>query len=99
VIQMDVTAILRKGRPHRLAEELITSGLVDLFASDTHVDRRSLAIARDWLGDVTTEDNVRLLTFENARRLLADEPTMPVFPIALKQSMVRRLGELVFGRS
>lgn len=99
VIQMDVTAILRKGRPHRLAEELITSGLVDLFASDTHVDRRSLAIARDWLGDVTTEDNVRLLTFENARRLLADEPTMPVFPITLKQSMIRRLGELVFGRS
>jgi protein-tyrosine phosphatase len=99
VIQMDVTAILRRGRPHKLAEELIANGLIDLFASDTHVDRRSLAIAREWLTDVTTADNIRLLTFENARRLLADEPTAPVWPIVLRQSMVRRLGELVFGRT
>ena len=99
VIQMDVTAILRRGGPHGLAEELITNGLVDLFASDTHVDRRTLAIARDWLAGVTTEANVRLLTFENARRLLADEPMMPVWPIQLRRGMVRRLGEMVFGKS
>jgi protein-tyrosine phosphatase len=99
VIQMGVTAILPRGGPHRLAEELITNGLVDVFASDTHVDRRTLAIARDWLSGVTTEDNVRLLTFENARRLLSDEPTIPIRPIRLRRSMVRRLGEMVFGKS
>jgi protein-tyrosine phosphatase len=99
VIQMGVTAILPRGGPHRLAEELITNGLVDVFASDTHVDRRTLAMARDWLSGVTTEDNVRLLTFENARRLLADEPTIPIRPIRLRRSMVRRLGEMVFGKS
>jgi protein-tyrosine phosphatase len=99
VIQMDVTAILRRGRPHRLAEELMRRGLVDLFASDTHVDRRTLAIARDWLGQVTTPENVRLLTFENARRLLADEPLAPVWPITVHRSMVQRLSALVFGRS
>jgi protein-tyrosine phosphatase len=96
---MGVTAILPRGGPHRLAEELITNGLVDVFASDTHVDRRTLAIARDWLSGVTTEDNVRLLTFENARRLLSDEPTIPIRPIRLRRSMVRRLGEMVFGKS
>ena len=74
-------------------------GLVDLFASDTHVDRRTLAIARDWLGQVTTPENVRLLTFENARRLLADEPLAPVWPITVRRSMVQRLSALVFGRS
>jgi protein-tyrosine phosphatase len=99
VIQMGVTAILPRGGPHGLAEELITNGLVDVFASDTHVDRRTLAIARDWLSGVTTEDNVRLLTFENARRLLSDEPTIPIRPIRLRRSMVRRLGEMVFGKS
>jgi protein-tyrosine phosphatase len=99
VIQMDVTAILRRGGPHRLAEELLTKGLVDLFASDTHVDRRTLAIARDWLSGVTSVENVHLLTVENARRLLADEPTIPVWPIQPRRSMVRRLGELVFGKS
>ena len=98
VIQMDVTAILGRGRPHTLAEELITHGMVDLFASDTHADRRSLAIARRWLSDAATEDCVHLLTVENARRLLADEPTMPVPPIPLRPGMVRRLGELVFGK-
>jgi hypothetical protein len=56
-------------------------------------------MARDWLSGVTTEDNVRLLTFENARRLLADEPTIPIRPIRLRRSMVRRLGEMVFGKS
>jgi protein-tyrosine phosphatase len=99
VIQMDVTAILPRGGPHRLAAELIANGLVDVFASDTHVDRRTLAIARDWLADHTTEDNVRLLTFENARRLLADEPTIPIRPIRLRRSIVRRFGEMVFGKS
>jgi protein-tyrosine phosphatase len=99
VIQMGVTAILPRGGPHRLAEELITNGLVDVFASDTHGDHRTLAMARDWLSGVTTEDNVRLLTFENARRLLADEPTIPIRPIRLRRSMVRRLGEMVFGKS
>jgi len=99
VIQMGVTAILPRGGPHRLAEELIANGLVDVFASDTHGDHRTLAMARDWLSGVTTEDNVRLLTFENARRLLADEPTIPIRPIRLRRSMVRRLGEMVFGKS
>jgi protein-tyrosine phosphatase len=99
VIQMDVTAILRRGRPHRLAEELLAGGLIDLFASDTHVDRRTLAIARAWLTDVTSEENVRLLTYENARRLLADEPTIAVRPIHIRQTMVQRLGEMVFGKS
>lgn len=99
VIQMDVTAILRRGRARRLADELLAKGFVDLFASDTHVDRRTLTIARDWLGQVTPAENVRLLTFENARRLLADEPLAPVWPITIHRSMVQRLGALVFGRS
>ena len=99
VIQMGVTAILPRNGPRHLAKELLANGLVDLFASDTHADRRTLAMARDWLADVTPEANVRLLTAENARRLLADETTIPVSPIHLRRSMVRRIGELVFGRS
>ncbi len=99
VIQMDVTALLRRGRARRLVDDLMSNGLVDLFASDTHVDRRTLRIARDWLGQVTTEENVRLLTYENARRLLADEPLAKVQPIAVPRSMAQRLGSLVFGRS
>ncbi len=98
VIQMDVTAILRRGKARRLADDLMAGGLVDLFASDTHVDRRTLSTVRTWLGEVTTEENARLLTYENARRLLADEPIAKVWPIKVPRSMVQRLGALVFGR-
>jgi protein-tyrosine phosphatase len=99
VIQMDVTAILRRGRLARFVEDLLAAGLIDLFASDTHADRRTLATARAWLTDVTTAENVDLLIFENARRLLASEPTMAVWPIQVRRSMVRRLGQFMFGKS
>jgi protein-tyrosine phosphatase len=97
VIQMDVTAILGPRRMHRLAEELLARGMVDLFASDTHVDQRTLKTARTWLEEVTTAETAKLLTYENPRRLLADDDVLPVPPIKLHLDMIRRLRELVLG--
>lgn len=97
VIQMDVTAILGPRRMHRFAEELLARGMVDLFASDTHVDQRTLKTARRWLEEVTTKETANLLTYENARRLLADDDVLPVPPIKLHLDMIRRLRELVLG--
>ena len=97
VIQMDVTAILGPKRMHRFGEELLARGLVDLFASDTHVDKRSLAAAQQWLTEVADADTANLLTRENPRRLLEDQDVMPVPPIKLHLGMIRRLRELVLG--
>lgn len=97
VIQMDVTAILGPRRMHRFAEELLARGMVDLFASDTHVDQRTLKTARQWLEEVTTKETANLLTYENPRRLLADDDVLPVPPIKLHLDMIRRLRELVLG--
>jgi protein-tyrosine phosphatase len=97
VIQMDVTAILGPKRIHRFGEELLARGLVDLFASDTHVDKRSLAAARQWLTEVADSDVANLLTGDNPRRLLDDQDVMPVPPIKLQLGMIRRLRELVLG--
>jgi len=97
VIQMDVTAILGAKRMHRFGEELLARGLVDLFASDTNVDRRSLAAARQWLTEVGDGDVANLLTRDNPRRLLEDQDVMPVPPIKLQLGMIRRLRELVLG--
>jgi len=97
VIQMDVTAILGPKRMHRFGEELLGRGLVDLFASDTHVDKRSLAAARQWLAEVADPDVANLLTRDNPRRLLDDQDVMPVPPIKLQLGMIRRLRELVLG--
>ena len=74
-----------------------SSGLVDLFASDTHVDKRSLFAARQWLTEVADSDVANLLTRDNPRRLLDDQDVMPVPPIKLQLGMIRRLRELVLG--
>lgn len=97
VIQMDVTAILGARRMHRFGEELLARGLVDLFASDTHVDKRTLAAANQWLTEVADADVANLLTRDNPRRLLEDQDVMPVPPIKLQLGMIRRLRELVLG--
>jgi len=97
VIQMDVTAILGPKRMHRFGEELLARGLVDCFASDTHVDKRSLSAARQWLAEVADADVANLLTRDNPRRLLEDQDVMPVPPIKLQLGMIRRLRELVLG--
>jgi protein-tyrosine phosphatase len=97
VIQMDVTAILGPKRMHRFGEELLARGLVDLFASDTHVDKRSLGAARQWLIEVADAEVANLLTRDNPRRLLEDQEVIPVPPIKLQLGMIRRLRELVLG--
>jgi hypothetical protein len=70
---------------------------VDLFASDTHVDKRTLAAANQWLTEVADADVANLLTRDNPRRLLEDQDVMPVPPIKLQLGMIRRLRELVLG--
>jgi protein-tyrosine phosphatase len=99
VMQMDVPSIFGSRRLSGFAEDLLAEGLVDLFASDTHVDTRSLGFAKEWLGEVAPAESVDLLTRENARRILANEPTLPVPPIKLNRGMFQRLRELVLGRS
>jgi protein-tyrosine phosphatase len=98
LIQMDVTAILGSRRIGRLAEQLLAEGMVDCFASDTHVDNRSLAAARQWVGEVASEDTARLMTHDNARRILNGEEPQPVPAIELRKGMLERLRELVFRR-
>jgi protein-tyrosine phosphatase len=96
-IQVDVP-IFGSARLNGFAEEMLSEGLVDVFASDTHVDARSLALVRTWLTEVSDEETVTLLTSENARRLLADEETVQVPPIRLKRGMFQRLRERVLHR-
>lgn len=99
LIQMDVTAIASARGVSGFTEVLLAEGMVDVFASDTHADKRSLKTARDWLTAVASPDVARLMTRENARRLLASEPTDAVPPITIKRGALDHLRELVFGRA
>jgi len=94
VIQMDAIMLFGKSPMSMLARELVGEGVVDCMASDNHADRRSLAAARDWVTEIAGEDQATLLTHENPRRILADEPTLPVAPLPRRRGMAERLREL-----
>jgi protein-tyrosine phosphatase len=98
VTQVDGLALAAGGPMGRLARALLEEGLADLLASDNHGDTRSLANARLWLEELGVRDQAQLLTSVNARRLLADERPIPVGPVRLHQSLIRRLSGLLKGR-
>ena len=94
VIQMDAVMLFGKSPLSVLARDLVTEGLVDCMASDNHGDRRSLAAAREWIVENAGDEHATLLTHENARRVLADEPTLPVAPLERRRGMGERLRAL-----
>lgn len=98
VIQMDTAGLLGKGRIAKVSRELLENGLVDLFASDNHGDRRTLATARDWLLEVSSPEHADLLTRGNARRLLDNQTLVPIPPLPPDPGLFARFREMILGR-
>jgi protein-tyrosine phosphatase len=95
VIQMDVSSLAGRGTIAATSRALLAEGLVDLFSSDNHGDSRSLASAREWLLQNGTPAHAELMTETNARRLLADEPVLPVPPLRRAGGVLSRLGGIL----
>lgn len=95
VIQMDVQSLAGRGTIAATARALLAEGFVDCFSSDNHGDSRSLASARDWLLAEGTPVHVDLLTRTNARRVLDDQPPLPVPPLRGSTGMLSRIGQLL----
>lgn len=91
VIQGDAFTLLSTGAMAKLARALLEEGLYDILASDNHGDRRSLATVREWLHALGGDEQGRVLTEENPRRVLADEAMAPVPPLAREQSAWQKL--------
>ena len=94
VIQLDAVTLFGKSPLSVLARDLVSEGLVDCMASDNHGDRRSLLAARTWVTETAGPEHAELLTHENARRVLANEPTLAVAPLEKKRGVGERLREL-----
>jgi protein-tyrosine phosphatase len=85
-IQLIASALLGGSRA-QFAEQLLAEGLVDLLASDTHVDARSLVPARRLLVESGHRLHADLLTRENAHRLLTRQPLVPVPPLRMERTI------------
>lgn len=95
VMQMDVAGVLTPGERGSFARELVSRGLIDLFASDTHGDARSLSVGRAWLEGAGTPEHVWLLTRENARRVLDGQDPIPVPPMKVGPGLLERFRSLL----
>ena len=99
VIQVDTAALTGHARTRNMALDFLGRGLVDVLASDNHGDARSLATGRDWLLAAGAADQAELLTRTNAARGLANEPPLPVPPLAPNHGVLSRLRRLLGARS
>jgi protein-tyrosine phosphatase len=99
VIQCDVMALLGGGPMTEFARAMLGAGLVDILASDNHGDRRSLAIAVMWLGELGADAQCRMLTTENPALLLGGTHPRPVPPVSFQKGVFDRLKGLIFGSS
>ena len=97
VIQMDAIMLFGKSPMSVIARDLVAHGLVDCMASDNHADKRSLRAAHQWVAEIASEEQAALLTRENPRRILADEPTLAAAPLPRRRGMSERLRD--FGRT
>jgi len=78
------------------ALEMLAAGCVDVLASDTHGDNARL-VGTDWLIESGGEEQVDLLTRENARRLWRVKRCFPC-TAQRPRGMRDRLREFVLGR-
>jgi protein-tyrosine phosphatase len=99
VIQVDAAALTGHARTRSVALDFLQRGLVDVLASDNHGDERSLATARSWLLAAGASEQIELLTRTNAARVLANEPPVPVPPLAPDRGVLSRLRRLLGTRS
>jgi len=100
VIQMDAIMVFGNAPTSRLARKLLQEGLIDIIASDTHGDSRSVRMARDWLEGIDAHEQAELLCKINARRLLNREAVLPVMPIPeTDQGMLAKLRSMFMRNS
>ena len=81
VIQTDASVLMGRGAPAALARAMLADGLIDILASDNHGDSRSLGAARQWLTGQGADEQMASLLRENAARVLANQPPVPVPPL------------------
>ena len=96
-MQVDATTLLTPQARGQRARQLVSEGLADILAGDNHGDERTVATGAHFLRAQEGAEQVHLLVVENPTAILADRPTVPVPPLRIRQSWMRRIKEFLEG--
>jgi protein-tyrosine phosphatase len=96
-MQVDSTTLLASQARGQRARQLVAEGLADILAGDNHGDDRTVATGANFLRAQDGGDQVELLVVHNPSAILKDGETLPVAPLRIRQSWVKRIKQFLEG--
>ena len=96
-MQVDATTLLTGQARGQRARQLVSEGLADIIAADNHGDDRSVATGAKLLRAQDGIEQAELLAVTNPSAILNDRPLVPVPPLRIRQSWMRRIKEFLEG--
>jgi protein-tyrosine phosphatase len=96
-MQVDATTLLTGQARGQRARQLVGEGLGDIIAGDNHGDDRSVATGARLLKAQDGAEQVELLAVANPSAILNDQPLVPVPPLQIRQSWIRKIREFLEG--
>jgi hypothetical protein len=96
-MQVDATTLLSTQSRGQRARTLVAAGLADILAADNHGDDRSIATGRKFLEAQDGDEQGELLTVQNPRAILNDQPLFPVPPLEIRRSWMQKIRQLLEG--
>ena len=97
LMQVDATTLLTAQARGQRARQLVSDGLADILAGDNHGDDRTIATGARFLNAQDGAEQVELLVVQNPAAILADRSLLPVPPLRIRQSWMRRIKEFLEG--
>jgi protein-tyrosine phosphatase len=96
-MQVDATTLLASQARGQRARQLVGEGLADILAGDNHGDDRTVATGARFLKAQDGAEQVDLLVVRNPSAILEDQDLLPVPPLRIRQSWMRRIKEFLEG--
>jgi protein-tyrosine phosphatase len=96
-MQVDSTTLLASQARGQRARQLVSEGLADILAGDNHGDDRTVATGANFLKAQDGGEQVELLVVHNPSAILKDGETLPVAPLRIRQSWVKRIKQFLEG--
>jgi len=98
-MQVDAGTLLAHSQRGDRARQLVAEGLADILAGDNHGDTRSVQTGVAMLQEHAGEVQGELLGTTNPRAILDDDDLVPVPPLGLKVTWLKRLRRLFEGNA